>query len=228
MVSGKLHHTFVPTGRFAAQTTKARYDLGMSDLTAFVLAGGKSTRMGKDKAFLCVGSETLLNRALQLAGKVTANVCIVGDRDKFSGFDCAVVDDIYRDRGPLGGIYAALSSTSTDVNLVLAVDMPLLNDDFLRLLVNQSRESGATVTVPKAGGGFQPLCAVYRKEFADLAGESLRAGRNKIDPLFNQVSTRIIVEDELTQAGFSGEMFRNVNTPEDLDAAKRLASGRDG
>ena len=196
----------------------------MSDLSAFVLAGGKSTRMGQDKAFLRVGNESLLNCALRVAGTVTENVCIVGAQDKFNGFDRVVVEDLFPDRGPLGGIHAALCSTTSELNLVLAVDMPLVNGDFVRFLVNQSRESGATVTVPAAGGGLQPLCAVYRKEFADRAGESLRAGRNKIDPLFTNTKTRIVTEDELTQAGFSAEIFRNVNTPEELELAKRVAS----
>jgi molybdopterin-guanine dinucleotide biosynthesis protein A len=208
-----------------ADKNSPRYHLSVNDLSVFILAGGKSSRMGKDKAFLHVGNESLLNRALQLAERIAENVYVVGDRDKFSGFDCAVVEDIYRDRGPLGGIHAALSTTNSDLNLVLAVDMPLVSGEFLAFLVNQARQSGATITVPNAGGNVQPLCTVYRKQFAAIAEQSLRAGNNKIDPLFQRVTCRIIVEHELTQAGFSTDMFRNVNTPDDLEAAQRLALG---
>jgi molybdenum cofactor guanylyltransferase len=76
------------------------------------------------------------------------------------------------------------------------------------------------VTVPRAGGGLQPLCAVYRRAFADVAERSLREGRNKIDRLFDEVETRVVGEEELSQAGFSGEMFRNLNTPEEWEEAK--------
>ena len=195
----------------------------MHDVTAFVLAGGRSTRMGADKALLQWGNETLLHRALNLAGAVAEEVRIVGDATKFGGFTSAVVEDVYRDRGPLGGIHAALSSTASDLNLMLGVDLPLMKSEFLAYLITQARKSGAFVTVPNAGGGFQPLCAVYRREFASVAEESLRAAKNKIDRLFSKVSTRVIEEEELVRAGFSADMFRNVNTPEDLEQAKAKA-----
>ncbi|HXZ40535.1 MAG TPA: molybdenum cofactor guanylyltransferase [Terriglobales bacterium] len=195
----------------------------MHDVTAFVLAGGKSTRMGADKAFLQWGDETLLDRALGLAGTVASVVRIVGDAKKFGGLAPVVVEDVYRDRGPLGGIHAALSNTASELNLMLAVDLPLMKPEFLAYLISQSSESGSIVTVPKVGRGFQPLCAVYRREFASAAEESLRAGENKIDPLFARVSTRVIEEKELVRAGFSAEIFRNVNTPEDLKQARAKA-----
>jgi molybdopterin-guanine dinucleotide biosynthesis protein A len=193
----------------------------MNDVTAFVLAGGKSTRMGADKAFLRWGDEGLLDRALNLARTVAEEVRIVGDVKKFGGSAFVVVEDVYRDRGPLGGIHAALSSAASELNLMLAVDLPLMKTEFLAYLIAQARKSGATVTVPNAAGGLQPLCAVYRREFAVTAEESLRAGKNKIDPLFAKVKTRVIEEEELVRAGFSAEMFRNVNTPEDLEQARR-------
>ena len=190
----------------------------MNDVTAFILAGGKSTRMGADKAFLRWREDTLLDRALKLARAVAGEVRIVGDPEKFGSFGCVVVEDVYRERGPLGGIHAALSGSGSELNLMLAVDLPLLKAEFLNYLINQAREAGATVTFPSAAGGLQPLCAVYRREFAITAEESLRAGKNKIDPLFAKVKTRVIDEEEFARAGFSAEMFRNVNTPEDLRA----------
>jgi len=192
----------------------------MNDVTAFVLAGGKSTRMGADKAFVRWGDETLLDRALKLARAVAEEVRIVGDGKKFGGFGCQVVEDIYRDRGPLGGIHAALNTSKSELHLVLAVDLPLMTLEFLDYLIRQARQAGATVTVPKIAGGLQPLCAVYRKEFASIAEGSLKAGDNKIDPLFARLDTRVIEEKEIMRAGFSAEIFSNMNTPEDLKQAK--------
>lgn len=188
-------------------------------VTAFVLAGGKSSRMGSDKAFLQLGSKTLLAHALKLAGAVTDDVRIVGDATKFSAFG-RVVEDVYRDRGPLGGIHTALSTSSTVLNLTLAVDLPFVEANFLKYLLTRARESGAMVTLPRAAGGLQPLCAVYQRSFAAVAEDSLRSGRNKIDSLFAKVETCVIEEEELVRGGYSLEMFRNLNTPDDLEKAR--------
>ncbi len=188
-------------------------------VAAFVLAGGKSTRMGKDKAFLELGGRTLLAHALDLAGTVARDVRIVGEANKFAAFG-SVVEDVYHERGPLGGIHAALASTTTELNLMLAVDLPFLQPEFLKYLISEARKTGALVTVPRAGGGLQPLCAVYRRAFAEVAERSLQEGRNKIDPLFAEVETRVLGEEDLSRAGFSEGMFRNLNTPEEWEEAK--------
>ena len=202
------------------------YDRGVNDLTAFVLAGGKSTRMGTDKAFLRWQEGTLLDHVLDVAHELTPHVRIVAAREKFARYGAVVIEDIYPGCGPLGGIHAALSSTSSEWNLMLAVDLPLVNQPLLSYLVARAQESDATVTVPHVGGGLQPLCAVYRRAFAELAKRSLEAGENKIDRLFARVKTRTIEEEELLRAGFSREAFRNVNTPEDLEDVRRhSASG---
>ncbi|MGA8490451.1 MAG: molybdenum cofactor guanylyltransferase [Terriglobales bacterium] len=192
-----------------------------SDVTAFVLAGGKSTRMGSDKAFLRWGEGTLLSQTLRIAASVAREVRIVGDARKFASFG-QVVEDVYRDRGPLGGIHAALSTTTSELNLVLAVDLPFVGTQFLEYLLSRARASVATVTVPRAGSGLQPLCAAYRRRFAEVAAQSLREGKNRIDSLFTKDAACVIEENELVRAGFSAEMFRNLNTPEDIELAKRV------
>jgi len=188
-------------------------------LTGFVLAGGESTRMGSDKAFLQVGGEILLARALRLAGAVCAEVRIVGSLAGLSGY-AAVVEDIYAKRGPLGGIHAALTSSATDLNLVLAVDLPFVEVRFLEHLVARARACDAVVVVPRAAGGWQPLCAVYRKAFTQTAEAALMQGKNRIDALFVSVKTEVIDEDELIRVGFSPSIFRNLNTPEDWEWAR--------
>jgi molybdopterin-guanine dinucleotide biosynthesis protein A len=185
------------------------------DLTAFILAGGKSRRMGTDKAFVTLGGRTLLARALDLARAVSPEVRIVGDPAKFSTF-APVVEDIFPDCGPLGGIHAALRSSQTDLNLILAVDVPFVLPALLEFLIERARNSAATVTVARTGEGWQPLCAVYRQAFANSAEKALRAGRYKIDVLFENTQTQVIDEEAMQAAGFTAERFRNLNTPQDL------------
>jgi len=200
-------------------------DANRADVTAFVLAGGKSSRMGSDKAFLRLGDETLLAHAMKLAGVVAREVRIVGDAAKFAASG-RVVEDVYRDRGPLGGIHGALLSSMTQLNLMLAVDLPFVIAKFLEYLLLRARESRAVVTLPRADGGLQPLCGVYRRGFVEVAEQSLRDGKNKIDLLFERVETCVIEEDELLDAGFSVEMFRNLNTPQELERARSLGFDR--
>ena len=181
---------------------------------AFILTGGKSSRMGEDKAFLKLRGETLLDIARQLAVKVCDTVMLVGDRARF-GPDA--IEDIFPDSGPLGGIHAALSKTSADLNLVLAVDTPFLDARFLSWMLEQAASSNAVVTFPKLATGYQPLCAVYRKSFKDLAEEALKNGRFKIDPLYDKVSTRPITDADFKQLAFDSRMFDNLNTRADFD-----------
>ena len=187
----------------------------MEPVSAFVLAGGKSTRMGQDKAFLSVEGVTMLERSLALVRSVTEQVWISGDASKFSSF-APVVEDIYPDHGPLGGIHAALRATATDLDLMLAVDLPLVDVRLLRYLLSIADESDSVVTVCEAGGRLHPLCAVYRREFTELAERALIRGQNKIDTLFQETRTRIISEAQLNGIGFSAKMFLNVNSPIDL------------
>jgi molybdenum cofactor guanylyltransferase len=191
-----------------------------SDLAAFILAGGKSTRMGVDKAFVELDGRTLLARALEIARSLTPDVRIVGDPARFAPY-APVVEDIFRDCGPLAGIHAALRSSPTELNLILAVDLPFVSPALLQYLMDRVRNSAsATVTVAQSGGGrYQPLCAIYRQEFAVAAEKSLRAGRYKIDVLFEPARTQLITEAELEAAGFSQKMFRNLNTLEELEQA---------
>lgn len=190
-----------------------------SDVTAFILAGGKSTRMRQDKAFLKLGSLTLLERAFDLARVVCQEVRIVGPAQKFENYG-PTVQDVFPDQGPLAGIHAALKSSQTELNLLLAVDMPFMDPAFLKHLIAQSRATKELVTVPRCSGGWQPLCAVYRRDFAAAAERSLREGHNKIDPLFTKVPTRIIEEAELLQLGLLPEIFRNLNTPQEFTQAQ--------
>ena len=193
-------------------------------ISAFVLAGGRSSRMGTDKALLVFEGKTLLERATECARMVTSDVGIVGSAARFSSYG-PVVEDIFKDCGPLGGIHAALRSSRTDPNLILAVDLPGMTADFLRFLVSLAvKEPRVLAVVPEYDGRWQPLCAVYRREFADAAEDALKLGHFRIDALFATVPTRKITQVEIETAGFGASIFRNVNTMADFEAA---TSGRE-
>ncbi len=193
------------------------------DLSAFVLAGGKSTRMGRDKATLPLAGRTLLETALAVARAVTKDVFILGSPELYGAFG-KVIADVFPGCGPLGGIHAALEHSQTDLNLILAVDTPFLSARLLAYLVERAHQSQAVVTAPEINSYPQPLCAVYRRDFLPVAEQALRAGNYKIVPLFPESRTLAIAEAELARFAFTAEMFENLNTPEDLEHARRRTS----
>jgi molybdopterin-guanine dinucleotide biosynthesis protein A len=213
-------------------------------VAAFVLAGGKSLRIGQDKAFLPWEGQTLLERALQATEAVTSRTSIVGAKAKFEAYG-SVVEDVFVDRGPLGAIHAALSATDREFNLVLAVDLPFATPALLTYLIGRAHETPCLATVPRLGGGWEPLCAVYRREFAKVAEPALKRGQNAIYPLLEvgplledgddpacaragvqkivvqKIGVREIGETELVAAGFGAWMFRNINTIRDLESCAK-------
>jgi len=192
-------------------------------VSGFVLAGGRSSRMGQDKAALPLAGKSLLQRALETVAAICGNATILGSREKYAAFG-PVIEDVYPDCGPLGGIHAALAQSGAGLNLILAVDTPFLTREFLEYLIGQAIQSRAIVTAPEIEGLVQPLCAVYSRAFLPIAEQALRAGQYKIAPLFPEGKTRKIEAAELAQFEFTAGMFENLNTPEDLARARARIS----
>lgn len=190
---------------------------GVNGVSVFILAGGRSTRMGTDKALLQFDGMSLLERALKAAREVGDNVRIVGARERYAEFGAAVVEDEFQQCGPLGGIHAALGVSETELNVVLSVDTPLVTSDFLRYLVSRAqKQPDALATVPDADGGVQGTCAVYRRPFRAVAEQQLKRGRNKVTDTLALVRVEYVEEDEMRAAGFDPAMFANLNTPEEF------------
>jgi len=192
------------------------YHVRVDGVTVFVLAGGRSSRMGSDKALLQFGGMSLLELALQTGRAIAEEVYIVGPRQRYQQYG-EVIEDVYPNCGPLAGIHAALSATTTDLNLLLSVDMPLMPAKFLEWLLRQALAARESIVVPDALGGLQPLCAVYRPAVHAATEEALKRGDYKISHLFTVVPTRQISMQEILAAGFSAEIFRNVNTSEEYE-----------
>ena len=169
--------------------------------------------MGSNKALLELEGTPLVQHAKSVLESVCGEVFIVGQRDLYGCFG-SCYEDVYPGCGPLGGIHAALLNSQTEFNLITAVDTPFIKSEFLDYLVQRALDSGALVTAPSVGGQVQPLCAVFR------------SGRFKIEPLFPREQTLILAESELDQFALAGEMFENLNTPEDLGRARGRSIGR--
>jgi len=195
----------------------------LDTVTGFILAGGKSTRMGMDKAFLSLNGSTLIERTKAVLGQVCEKVFILGPQRVYGRFgECC--EDIYRDCGPLGGIHAALLKSNTPYSLVTAVDTPFISAEFFSYMIERALNSSAMVTVPRIGGVVQPACVVFSREFRPLAEAALKAGKYKVEPVFPAEKTLLLTEKDLNQFAQAGEMFENLNTPEDFERARKRLS----
>ncbi len=178
--------------------------------------------MGRSKAHLPLGHETMLERQIRLLRSVCRSVAVLGPPEEFSGMAVPVFADEFTGRGPLAGLYTGLLHTHTEYNLFLSCDLPFMGVRFLRYLCGRALEGGADVTVPESREReFHPLCAVYRRRALWAIRASLLAGENKVSRFFWQVRREVVTAREIARAGFGLRIFDNMNTPEDYEAAKR-------
>jgi len=192
-----------------------------SSVSGFVLAGGASRRMGRDKAKLVLAGKTMLERQVRLLRAVCRSVAVVGPPEVYPGLEIPTFPDEVPGRGPLGGIYSALHRTRTEYNLFLGCDLPFMQERFLRWLAGKALQHHADATVPKTREG-QPLCAVYRRQALAGIRYRLASGRNEVRSFFPRVHRRVIPWREIAREGFSPRIFANMNTPEDYELARRI------
>jgi len=189
----------------------------------YVLAGGKSSRMKMDKAFLEVGGETFLTRAVKTLSTVCENrVKIVFNKAQTNFIEKLLADvphifDVYENRGALGGIHAALDNCKSEWAIVLAVDLPLVTSEAIEYLAQvtlESRDFAAIVPI-QTDGRPQPLCAVYRVEDCLTKIEELlmKEFSSPVKDFLKVVPIRFIGQKDLSN---NKNLFLNVNNPNDF------------
>jgi molybdopterin-guanine dinucleotide biosynthesis protein A len=185
------------------------------DITAFVLAGGKSSRMGQDKALLKYKGVCLVEHAINVLCQVTGNIRIIGDPQKYSFLGYAVIPDRSESRGPLTGIYTALSASKTRLNIVLACDMPLIRAEFFSLLLKKASQADAVV-MRFEDGFVEPLCSIYASTCLSAVKENLEQQQFKVSDLFSQLDVKFVSEAEIRRVGLDRRIFVNINTPDEF------------
>ena len=187
------------------------------NFSAVILAGGKSSRMGRDKAFVEIGGQILLARQIQLVREIGAcEIFISGRADAdYSAFGCPVLKDKFPDAGPLAGIERALDALSSPLLLALAVDLPDMSAGWLRQLAARcSENSGA---VPRVNGSLEPLAAFYPKAALLLAVSLLNENSNAVKHFAERCAQARLV-NFVDVAADEARFFLNCNSPADLAA----------
>ena len=196
-----------------------------SRVTGVVLAGGRSSRFGRDKALLTLDGETLLARAVRILGGLTGEVLVLGPPERAAQAPAArVIPDERPGDGPLPALATALREMRGERLIAVATDMPLLNAELLAYLLDRSDDYD--VTVPRVGGRTQQLHAVYARTCLPAIEEQLARDDLKIDRFFSRVRTLVVEEDEIARLDPLFRSFRNINTEADWEELQRIAGVR--
>jgi len=192
-------------------------------ITGIVLCGGRSTRMGQDKASLAFGGETMLEHAVRVMHEVADEVIVVARPEQTMPAGVRAVHDPVSDLGPLAGIVAGLSASATDVNVIVACDMPLVRATVLRRLAELRGDADICVAV--ADGQASPLCAVYRKQVGRVGQALLDAGERRVMALLDQVPTTRVDAAVFRDLDPDLESFISCDTPEAYAALRARRAG---
>jgi molybdopterin-guanine dinucleotide biosynthesis protein A len=197
------------------------------DIEGFILVGGASSRMGRDKAWLTLRGRSFIERIGEALGQVAQRVNLVGAKNVDSSLITRNVPDVYDNWGALGGLHAALAACRTQWAAVVACDLPFVTAELLARLASL-REGSEAVVPLQADGKLQPLCALYRtRPCAELARELIEAGERRPRALVKAVRVRLVSVEELADLEGARFFFENVNTPEDY-ATARARFGEEG
>ena len=179
--------------------------------TGFVLVGGKSSRMGRDKALLHWNGTTLAQHAARIVAEACGGAALVGDPTRYGSLGYRVFADRFPGCGPIGGIATALTVSNADWSLVTGCDMPALTAETLRGLLSETARTGGECIVPLGASGPEALCAVYHRACLPKLEKAISGGRFRMRDVVKELQPRFI-------AGMDPAMFANLNTPEDLEA----------
>lgn len=207
-----------------------RYD----KISAFILAGGCSSRMGKDKGLLELGGQPLIVRTAHLLDPLVSAVTVVGSPERYAPLGLHAIADVNFDvlegkgaaLGPLAGIATALHSTETTWNLILACDLPYLTAEWLDWLMARAMESEKQIVMPRTSRGLEPLAAIYRRECATRLVASLARGVRKVAEAMEQFSVDMVSDSDWRHVDPEGRTLLNMNVPADYEDARNWWAAR--
>jgi molybdenum cofactor guanylyltransferase len=195
-------------------------------ISAFILAGGESSRMGRDKARLELGGLPLIVRSARLVESVAgAPAAIIGNPDAYRAYDLRAIADDWPGAGPLGGMVTALRNATTQWSLIVATDLPYLTREWLEYLVARGLASSADGVMAMTARGSQPLCAMYHQRAEPPLRRVLERGMRKVTEALREIRVEEIAPAEWNRFDSDGFLFKNMNSPEDYEEARAKLGG---
>lgn len=188
--------------------------------TVIILAGGKSSRMGENKAFLKIENTSFIESILNKFEDYDQRIIVADDTSLYQYPEVDTLTDIYPNCGPLCGLYTGLMHSRNERNIVVTVDAPFLNEALLSYLTDQL--DIYDVVVPVVDGGQHPLCSAYSKNALTVIGSAVEAGVRKVKRVYDDLRVLEVFEDDLKRFGDLKLFFKNINTPEDYLSIQEL------
>jgi len=202
---------------------KIKKNKEISRLTAIILAGGKSSRIGsdKDKAILKLNGKRLIDIVIsKLKHIVGDNIIIVGSPEKYPSYK-QVVPDLFNQRGLLVGLYSGLKASASWYNLVVGCDMPFLKVELLQYM--REKIDSNDIIIPRYNKGYiEPLCAIYSKKCLEIIEKNIQFGVLSVRKIFPHLRIKFIEEEEIKRFDPKFYSFFNVNFKHDFRKAEEL------
>lgn len=181
-------------------------------ITGIILAGGKSSRMGTDKSFIMLNDKPFIQYSIDALKPLVSEIMIVSDDSKYDVFGLKRVNDITKNAGPIAGICSGLEASSTECNLILSCDIPLINSDILKQLINSVDNTSEIIQI-ESNGKTMPLIALYKKHVKSTFNAFLKADERRLRIAIKACRTKSIILDKELEIS-----TMNVNTQNELKA----------
>lgn len=184
----------------------------MKNYTGIILAGGKSSRMGTEKGLVEINHKKMIEYSIDQLKKVTENIIIISNTNKYNYLKYPVYEDLIKDIGPIGGIYTGLCVSKTEYNIIVACDIPFIKSDIILSLIKNIKDY--EIILPVEDDKKHPLCAIYSKKIKDRIKKLIDRNELKLQRILSYFNTKEIL--------FAGRTcFININTQEEVKNAEK-------
>lgn len=183
-------------------------------ITGIVLAGGKSTRFGRDKSQAIFKGYSFLKKAIQIIEPFVQTILISSNNPHHKSYGYPVVEDCIKNIGPLGGILSSLKESQTEKNLILSVDMPMMSSNYLKYLIDKSEQNSITVGLD-SNDQIHPLCGIYKREIISHIEAHIIKEKYSVQYLIDTIPNSKVVEAPVKSFFYTDRIFKNINTADD-------------
>jgi molybdenum cofactor guanylyltransferase len=192
--------------------------LPTKDISAYVLAGGKSSRMGRDKGLMEIEGKYMVTFILDLLAELGIETKLIAHQKGYKELGHRVIPDLIPEQGPMGGLHTALEDNKKAYILLLSCDMPFLPKEAVQKLLGTVRDQ--EIVAAEINGRMNPLCAIYKGELKEKVKVNLASGKLRMQEFIKECQHEIVGMDELVDQ--APKRFLNINTPEDLEKSSEL------
>lgn len=187
--------------------------MNIKTIQIFILAGGKSSRMGSEKGLMLLSGKPFIEHIIATASKINNSVSILSNSNLYNHFGLPVHTDIIKEKGPLGGIYTGLTQSEHEHNLFVSCDIPLIRFEILNYLIQQITPKNDSFVI-KHHSKTEPLCGIYSKKSIPLIKELLDKNELSVHRALEVLNTQLI--DVTEHPAYSKNILYNINSKEEL------------